>query len=171
MVTTAVGATAIWVLAKFESIGNWSFFAAEMVFILGVVPLLPLIFAPAQVQGRRIATAIWLTLGVIVAALIPWDTAISSTGLRVVAIFVFLFLIARTAIGIFGVSPLDEGGPAQVEPVSPDMFGLDRPLTRADALDAERGLGLQDELLVLTASDSAGVLRDVGQPSSAGVTA
>ena len=171
LVTTAVGATAIWALAKFDSIGNWSFFAAEMVFIFGVVPLLPLLFAPAQVHGRRIATAIWLTLGVIVAALIPWDTAITSTGLRVIGIFVFLFLIARTAIGIFGVNPLEEGGPEQVEPVSPDMFGLDRPLTRADALDAERGLGLHDELLVLTASDSAGMSHGAGQTSSAGVTA
>jgi len=158
LITTAVGASAIWALARFDSIGNWPFFAAEMVFIFGVVPLLPLFFAPSQLPGRRIATAVWLTLGVVAAALIPWDTATSSTGMRVVAIFVFLFLIARTAIGIFGENPLDELGSEHLEPPSPDMFGIDHPLTRADALDAESALGLHDELLVLTAADSSGLM-------------
>jgi ABC-type branched-subunit amino acid transport system permease subunit len=170
LATSAIGASVIWAFAKFESISNWSFFAAEMVFLLGVVPLLPLLFGPPQVRDRRIATAVWLTLGVIVAALIDWDSAFSSTGLRVLAIFVFLFLIARTAIGIFGVNPLDEAGPEHVEPASPDMFGIDRPLTKADALDAERALGLRDELLILTASDSDSRLSAVGHSSSAGAT-
>ncbi|MEX0768916.1 MAG: ABC transporter permease, partial [Microthrixaceae bacterium] len=154
LVTTAIGVAAIWVLARFDSIGNWSFFAAEMLFVFGVVPLLPLFFAPVQVQGRRIATAIWLTLGVVTAAVIPWDSVISSTGMRVVAIFVFMFLITRTAIGIFGVNPLEQDDSERVDSPSPDMFGIHQPLTKADALDAERALGLHEELQVLTASDS-----------------
>jgi len=168
LVCSGVGACAIWALARFDSIDKWSFVAAEMVFIFAVVPLLPLLFAPAQVHGRRIATAIWLGLGVIVTALIPWDTAIASTGMRVIAILTMVFLVARIAIGIFGVNPLDETGPEHLEPPSPDMFGIDRPLTKADALDAERALGLHDELILLSSSQTAGSLSAAGNAQPAG---
>lgn len=145
--TTAVGGIALWSLARFEAIGNWSFIAASLVFVFAVVPLLPLVLAPVQFQGRRIATAAWLALGVVASASIPWGTVIESNGLRVVAMLVFVGLVAFVAIGIFGTNPMDEGRPAHLVSPSPDMFGIDRPLTRADALDAGRALGIDEELL------------------------
>jgi len=146
LVTTAVGGVAIWSLARFEAIGNWSFIAASFVFVFAAVPLLPLVFAPVQIQGRRVATAIWLTLGVLAAAAIPWGTAIESNGMRMLGMFVFVGLVAVVAIGVFGTNPMQEGEVALVVP-SPDMFGIDHPLTRADALDAGRALGIDEDLL------------------------
>jgi branched-chain amino acid transport system permease protein len=148
LITTGVGAVTIWALARFEAIGNWSFLAAALVFIFAVVPLLPLIFAPAKYQGRRIATSIWMVVGVALAAAIPWGTSIESNALRVVAMLALVALIAITSIGIFGVNPLDEGRPEHEILPSPDLLGIDRALTRADALDAGRALGIDEDLLM-----------------------
>ncbi|MHB1139280.1 MAG: hypothetical protein ACYC2O_10015, partial [Microthrixaceae bacterium] len=148
LVTTAIGAVLIWALARFEAIGNWSFLAAAMVFVFAVVPLLPLLFAPSSVlPGRRIRTSIWMVLMVVAAAAIPWGTSIESNGMRIVAMFAFVALAAITSIGIFGVNPMEQAEPGRVAPPSPDMFGIDRPISRADALDAGRVLGIDEELL------------------------
>jgi len=98
------------------------------------------------VPGRRTATSIWMVLMVVAAAAIPWGTAIESNGLRIVAMFAFIALVAITSIGIFGANPMAEAQPAHVVP-SPDLLGIDRPITRADALDAGRALGIDEELL------------------------
>lgn len=146
LVATGVGGVAIWLLARFEAIGNWSFIAASLVFIFAAVPLLPLVVAPVQFRGRRVATALWLTLGVVTAAAIPWASAIESNGMRILAMLVFVGLVAVVAIGVFGTDPMQEGEVAHAAP-SPDMFGIDQALTRADALDAGRALGIDEELL------------------------
>ncbi len=148
LVTTAIGGVLIWALARFEAIGNWSFLAAALVFVFAVVPLLPLLFAPSSaIPGRRVATSIYMVMMVAVAAAIPWGTAIESNGLRIVAMFAFIGLVAVTTIGIFGTNPMDlaEDAPAPVP--SPDLLGIDRPISRADALDAGRALGIDEELL------------------------
>jgi len=128
-------------------ITKWSFFAALLVFVVAVVPLLPILFAPDTQDGprpRRAATGAWLGLSLLVAAFLPWADRISSNGWRILAIGVFTFLVLRVAVGVVGVVPESL---KKVEHPSPDELGLDRPLSRADALDAGRSLGLDEELM------------------------
>jgi branched-chain amino acid transport system permease protein len=147
LVVAAVGAAAIWFAARTGAIDGWSFTAAIVVFLFGLVPATPLLFV--DLPGRAWAMEIWLALGVVGAALIPWSTAIESHGMRIVAIFVYTFLVVRVGLGIHGNAPSMRGGggPAVVAP-SPDELGLHSPLTHADALDAGRALGIDEELLV-----------------------
>ena len=144
LVTAGVGAFAIWILARVEMIGNWSFFAAALLFVFGVVPLLPLVFVPAGTPGRRVPMALWLVFAVAVAAAIPWDTAIGSNGMRLVAILVFVGVSVFLAIGIHGAAPSLTGEPTTTPEPSPDMVGIDRPLLRSDAIDAGRALGIDE---------------------------
>jgi len=125
-------------------IGNWSFFAAALVFVFGVVPLLPLVFAPPGTPGRRVPMALWMAFSVVVAAGIPWDTAIESNGMRIVAILVFVGISAFLAIGIHGAAPSLTGEAATVQVPSPDLVGIDGPLLRSDAIDAGRALGIDE---------------------------
>ncbi|MBS1838910.1 MAG: hypothetical protein JST64_14550 [Actinobacteria bacterium] len=67
---------------------------------------------------------------------------IASNGWRVLGIGVFAFLAVRVAVGVLGVMP--EAMQPREAP-SPDELGLDRPLTRADALDAGRMIGLDEQ--------------------------
>ncbi len=144
LVTAGVGGVAIWLLARVEMIGNWSFFAAALLFVFGVVPLLPLVFAPAGTPGRRVPMALWLVFAVGVAAAIPWDTAIGSNGMRIVAILVFVGVSVFLAIGIHGAAPSLTGEAEASPELSPDLVGIDRPLLRSDAIDAGRALGIDE---------------------------
>jgi hypothetical protein len=117
------------------------------VFAFGLVPATPLFFS--NVPGRRWAMEIWLALGVVGALLIPWATAIESNGMRVVAILVYTLLVVRVAIGIHGnATAMMPNAPTSV-PTSPDEWGLATPLTHADALEAGRALGIDEELLAM----------------------
>ncbi len=143
-----LGATALWVLTRAGMIPKWSFVAALVVFAVCVVPLLPIVFAPAEPDGpepRRTAAGVWLLISLVVAAALPWEDLISSNGWRVLAIGTFAFLVLRIAIGVLGVVPETLRRP---EVASPDELGLDRPLTKADALDAGRMLGLDEDEMV-----------------------
>ena len=143
-----LGATALWVLTRAGMIPKWSFVAALVVFAVCVVPLLPIVFAPAEPDGpepRRTAAGVWLLISLVVAAALPWEDLISSNGWRVLAIGTFAFLVLRIAIGVLGVVPETLRRP---EVASPDELGLDRPLTKADALDAGRMLGLDEDDMV-----------------------
>ena len=143
-----LGATARWVLTRAGMIPKWSFVAALVVFAVCVVPLLPIVFAPAEPDGpepRRTAAGVWLLISLVVAAALPWEDLISSNGWRVLAIGTFAFLVLRIAIGVLGVVPETLRRP---EVASPDELGLDRPLTKADALDAGRMLGLDEDDMV-----------------------
>ena len=144
LVTAGVGGIAIWLLARVEMIGNWSFFAAALLFVFGVVPLLPLVFAPAGTPGRRVPMALWLVFAVGVAAAIPWDSAIESNGMRLVAILVFVGVSVFLAIGIHGAAPALTGESTAPPELSPDLVGIDRPLLRSDAIDAGRALGIDE---------------------------
>lgn len=147
LVLTGVGGVGIWLLARVETVDGWTFFAAATVFVFSAVPLLPLVFAPPSAPGRRWAMAAWLAFAVGVALVIPWSTAIESNGMKVVAVIVYTLLSARVAIGVHGAAmDMMPGGPV-VEAPSPDELGLHGPLTRADALDAARALGIDEELL------------------------
>ncbi len=144
LITAGVGGVAIWALARVEMIGNWSFFAAALVFVFGVVPLLPLVFAPAGTPGRRVPMALWLAFAVAVAAGIPWGTAIGSNGMRIVAILVYVGISVFLAIGIHGAAPSLTGESPTAPLPSPDLAGIDRPLLRSDAIDAGRALGIDE---------------------------
>lgn len=146
LVVATVGGAGLWALARFEVIGNWSFIAAGVVLSFVVVPLMPLLFAPREVPGRRVPTAVFLAVAVAVAAVIPWATAIESNGVRIVAMLAFVILAARVAAAVHGAVPprTVHVGPA---PVSPDLVGIDVPLTQSDAIDAGRALGIDEELI------------------------
>ncbi len=159
LVVAGVGGVGLWFATRAGVITKWSFFAALLVFVVAVVPLLPILFAPDTPEGprpRRAATGIWLALGLLVAAFLPWADRISSNGWRILGIGVFTFLVLRVAIGVMGVVPESL---KKVEHPSPDELGLDRPLSRADALDAGRSLGLDEELMpsVVGAGVGAGI--------------
>jgi branched-chain amino acid transport system permease protein len=144
LAVAAVGGVAIWLLVRLGVIGNWSFIAAGVVFAFTVVPLLPLLFAPAEQPGRRLATAGWMIGSVAVAAAVPWATAVESNGMRVVLMLVFTIVVARMAMAIHGAVPPRVPAP-QVEPLSPDLIGIDSPLGRVEAFEAGRAIGLGDE--------------------------
>ena len=118
-----------------------------MVWVFCAVPLMPIVLSAGgeldpSLRPRRAATGLWLLFGVLAAAAIPWDERISSNGYRLLLILVVTALVARIAIGVLGVMPEQM---QRVEQPSPDMLGIDRPLTRSDALDAGRVLGIDEE--------------------------
>ena len=144
LVVAGVGAAGLWFATRADVITKWSFFASILVFVVAVVPLCPILFAPPAADGvrpRRAAASIWLLVALAFAAFFPWADRIGSNGWRILAIGVFAFLAVRVAIGVLGVVP--EAMTKATVP-SPDELGLDRPLSRADALDAGRMLGLDE---------------------------
>ncbi len=165
LAVTGVGAAAIWFAARLDVIDGWSFFAAGVVFVFAMVPLTPLVFAPPEVPGRRWAMQIWLALGVVGAAVIPWSTQISSNGMRIVLVVIYAALVARVAIGIHGAAPEMTASATPATP-SPDHWGLHTRLTRADALDAGRALGLDEDLLASLGRANGAAASSNGSTSS-----
>lgn len=145
VLTAAAGSVLLWLLARFEVIGNWSFVAAIAVFALVLVPVLPLLLAPREVPGRRVPAALAATCAVVLAAAIPWATVIESNGMRVVGMFVFLVVAVRVVTVVHGAVPSMR--PGSSETVSPDLVGIDTPLTHSDAIDAGRALGIDEAVL------------------------
>ncbi len=157
LAVAGVGAIGLWLLTRAGAITKWSFVAALVLFVVAAVPLLPILFAKVNEDGprpRRLATALWLLLVVVFAALFPWEERIASNGWRILAILAFTVLAVRVAIGVLGVIPEAIKKP---EVASPDELGLDRRLTRADALDAGRMLGLDETLMPPDGDSLAGV--------------
>ena len=154
LVLSAAGAGVIWLLARLDVIGNWSFIAGLAVLVFAVVPLLPLLFAPPEVPGRRLPTAVWSLVAVAAATAVPWGTAIESNGMRVVAILGVIVLAARVSMAVHGEVP-PRVQTARAEQPSPDMIGIDYPLTRSDAIDAGRAIGIDEQLLALPAPPRA----------------
>lgn len=140
------GAAAIWLAARTGVIDGWGFTAAIVTFVFAVVPIVPLVASPWP--GRRAATLVWAVGATLVAAFVPWATGIESNGMRVVAILALVIVAVRGAMVVHGNVPteLRAGGAPSSQP-SPDELGLHAPLTRADALDAGRVLGLDEDLL------------------------
>lgn len=132
------GPVILWFLARSGTISNWTFIAALTVTVFAIVPLLPVLLEPIP-GGRALPAGVVLVVGLVVVGAIDWGTAVESTGMRMVLMIVATAVIARIAIAVHG------GVDAHAEPEpSPDMVGIDRPLTRIDAYEAERAMGLTE---------------------------
>lgn len=149
LVATGVGLVALYWATRADVIDSWSFVAALVVFVMSVVPLLPVLLdgSGAVPNSRRAAAATWYVVALATAVLVPWTDGITSNGYRFLLILVLAFLSARIGIGVLGVDPSAPDRPAATRAPSPDMVGVDTPLTRADALDAARALGVPEAAL------------------------
>ena len=152
-ITAIVGFCALWLAAFTEVIGNWGFVAGLFVGLLGVAPLLPYVFGPDEsgpaevgiaeggtaknVSSRR---AVALILGVAVVgafALIDWNTAVGSNGLRIVIFIVSGVVLGRVLLGIAGIED-----PRKAEAVDANDIGLTEPIGRSSLLEIDRALDL-----------------------------
>ena len=131
------GAAILWFLAWQELITNWTFVVALIVFTAGVVPLLPLSLATPH-TNRQLAGGAVGAAAIVVICLADWDTVIGSNGMRIVAAFAMALAVAIAGMATAGGL---SAGLGDEEP-SPDLLGVDRPLTHSDVLDAERILGV-----------------------------
>jgi hypothetical protein len=84
---------------------------------------------------------VWLVVAVLGSMALPWETVITSNGYRFLLLILLAFLSVRVAVGVLGAAPEPLRRP---EPPSPDLIGIDRPLTRSDAMDAARALGIDE---------------------------
>lgn len=129
----------LWLLARTDTITNWTFVVTLTVFVLGVVPLLPVWLEPIP-GGRALAAGMVQTVGLVAVAAVDWEEAIPSNGMRVVAMFAMAIALAGVAVAVHGKVPRTGPPPAP----SPDLLGIDRPLSRSDVMDAERALGIRE---------------------------
>ncbi len=139
-ITVAVPAV-LWGLARSGAIENWTFTASIAVFVLGIVPLL----APAieAMSARGAVTLAWMAVVLVAVTAIDWNTAIGSTGMKFVVMVGVALVSAPVAVGLLGTRPDIPGLAPSAEP-SPDLLGVDRPLTRSDVVEAEVVLGLRE---------------------------
>lgn len=135
---TLAGPVIFWILARSGTITGWGFVAMMVVFFLGVVPLLPVLLEPIE-GGRALPAGIVMVAGLAVVGAINWGAMTESNGLIMVLTLVAAIVLAGVAAAVHGNVPrLTEPQP------SPDLVGVDRPLTRSDVLEAERALGLSE---------------------------
>jgi branched-subunit amino acid ABC-type transport system permease component len=132
------GPVILWVLARSHTISNWTFVATLVVFVLAVVPLLPVLFTPIQ-GGRAALTGGFLVAAVVAVGCFDWGTLIASNGMR------FLVIILITVVTAGAAFPIHGAMPARAEPgPSPDLLGVDRPLAASDILEADVALGIDE---------------------------
>jgi len=132
------GTVALWFLARSGTISNWTFIATMAVLLLAIIPLLPVLIRPIE-GGRALPAGIVLVAGLVAVGAFDWGTAIGSTGMRLLLMIAAAVALAGIATAVHGGVP----GMADEEP-SPDMIGVDRPLTRSDVFEADRVLGLTE---------------------------
>ena len=137
LATSIAVAVLLWVLAWQEVIGNWTFVVALIVFALGVVPLLPIAFATPRQPRQMAAGALGIAITTVV-CLADWSSLIESNGMRVVAAFALALATAIVGLAVAGALVAQFPDPLP----SPDLMGLDAPLSRSDVLEADRVLGL-----------------------------
>ena len=139
----AVGGPALaWVLARSGTINKWTFVAVLAVMVFGVIPAVPILLRPIQ-GGRASAAGAFAIASIVVTGAIDWETLTASNGMRVLWMLIACGAVARGVMVIHGQFP--HRGPAP-QP-SPDLVGIDRPLDRSDAIEAERVLGLTEGVL------------------------
>lgn len=144
------GPVVLWILAYSGTIGNWTFVATMAVVLFSILPLLPVLIAPTE--GRRAAPAgAILVLGLVVVGAIDWGGFTESNGLRFVLMILAAIVISVVAVAVYGGLPNAEAP----EP-SPDLLGVDRPMTRSDIIEVDRGLGVSEADLAWTGGGARG---------------
>jgi branched-chain amino acid transport system permease protein len=133
----------LWGMAKGDLISNWTFTAALLVFLMGVVPLLPVIFEEPR-RGNSVAAWAWQAIAMVGVCLFDWGTVIDSAGMRFVAIIAVAILVARIGVAIHGDVPGFEAEPFEQ---SPDALGVGDAITRSDVLEADVALGVTERAL------------------------
>jgi len=132
------GPVIIWLLARSGTVTGWGFVAMMILFLLAIVPLLPVLFAPIE-GGRALPAGVWLIACSAIVGGLNWHELLDSNGTRVVAMIVAALVAAFGAVAIHGKVPkMTEPRP------SPDLLGIDRPIMRADVLEAETVLGVSE---------------------------
>ncbi|NLA35185.1 MAG: hypothetical protein GX868_05795, partial [Actinobacteria bacterium] len=135
---TLAGPVIFWVLARSGTITGWGFVAMLVVFFLGVVPLLPVLLEPIE-GGRALPAGVVMVGGLAVVGAINWGEMTQSNGLIMMLTLLAAIVVAGVASAVHGKVPRR----TEVQP-SPDLVGVDRPLTRADVMEAEHVLGLSE---------------------------
>ena len=134
---TVGGLAALWLLARSHTISNWTFVACVLVTVVAIVPMLPLLLSPIP-GGRAMPAGVFLIAVLVATGAIDWSTAIGSNGMKILGMIFVTIFAAAGAAKIHGAVP--RTGPPLAP--SPDLIGVDRPLTRSDVVDADRALGL-----------------------------
>lgn len=150
LVITTIAAVALWLAARAEVIGNWSFATAGLALAFTLVPVLPALITSRLETRRRIASTVWLVGGVVVSAVIPWGTITDSNGLRVLAMLALLILLSRVSAGLLGFDPAQPESETAVvhdAELSPDLIGITDAIGRPQALEAARVFGIDEEML------------------------
>jgi branched-subunit amino acid ABC-type transport system permease component len=145
MAAGGFAAAALWFATRGGWVDKWSFFACMVVLAFAALPLLPSVFPPPGQSRSPRATAVglWLVFVLVGTAAVPWDTLVSSAGYRLLLILMWSLLAAGVGAGALG-----DAGPRPLPArTSPDMIGVDEPMTRADALLAGRALGIEEAVL------------------------
>jgi len=132
------GPIALWFLARSDTISNWTFVATITVMLLAIIPLLPVLIRPIP-GGRALPAGIVLIVGLVATGSLDWGTALDSTGMRLVLMIVAAMVTAGLATVVHGAVPNDR--PVEA---SPDMLGIDRPLSRSDVFEADQALGVTE---------------------------
>ena len=133
----AGGVTALWLLARSDTISNWTFVACMTLTVFAIIPLLAVLVAP--IPGGRAAPAGALLVAILVGVgSLEWETLTTSVGMRILLMFVITVIGAQLATKVHGAVP----GIDRSSVPAPDLIGVDRPLRATDALDAERVLGV-----------------------------
>lgn len=145
LIIGAVTMTALWLAAWTSMISNWGFVAAITVLVTAAVPLLPALIGSELDAGRRRGAAGLVTVSVLASAMIPWADAISSNGMRVVLIIAMVLVTGRLAVAVLGYDPTILGRHDTTP--SPDMIGIDGPISRAEAMEAVMAFGITEEML------------------------
>ncbi|MEZ5322229.1 MAG: ABC transporter permease [Microthrixaceae bacterium] len=139
------GVVALWLLAKSGAIDNWTFVATIVVLVFAIMPLLPVLLDPIPGGRAELAGAI-LVAGLVAVGAIDWGTALHNNGMRILFMLIAAAVTAVLAALVHGKVQLDV-----VEMPSPDMVGVDRPITRSDVMAADRALRVTEAELHGTA--------------------
>jgi ABC-type branched-subunit amino acid transport system permease subunit len=124
----------LWALTDLDLINHWQFVVGLVVWTLAVVPNLPALLTGPVTGTPRTLAAVWLAVGVCLAAGVDWSSALPSTGSRILAIIVMVALFGPVAARFLDPAP-------RVVKESPDTIGIDRPFTDVELEQADRVVG------------------------------
>ncbi|MCO5317610.1 MAG: ABC transporter permease [Microthrixaceae bacterium] len=161
-VAAAIGSSALlWMGARTELITNWGLFAALVVLVFAVMPVLPALLPPpgGARKGRVLPTSIWLLVLLVGTAVVPWEDSIGSTGFRLLAILAWSVIAAGATLGVLGADPSGRMTPSAP---SPDDVGLGAELGPSEARAAAVALGVDEDTFTMPTGTALETLRAGG---------